>query len=237
MHVVRGSVADVDTDRRVTRELAALVERTGRPAVRAWTPPRQVAFGRRDASADGYARARQAAVDRGYEPVERRVGGRAVAYTGETLAFVHTVPTGGARTGIRDRYEGATATLETALEAVGTDVRHGEPPDAFCPGDHSLRDDGKVAGIAQRVQRGVALVGGCIVVDAGDEVDIAGVLKPIYGVLGVGFDIGSVGSVEAAGGAGDPDAVAAAVERAFVGDREAEHHTATALAPDRGRDA
>ena len=237
MHVVRGSVADVDADRRVTRELASVVQRTERPGVRVWTPPRQVAFGRRDAAAEGYARARQAAADRGYEPVERRVGGRAVAYTGETLAFVHAVPTGGTRTGIEDRYEAATATLGAALEAVGADVRPGEPPAAFCPGDHSLRADGKVAGVAQRVRRGVALVGGCVVVAAGDETDIAGVLESVYGALGVGFDPDTIGSVERAGGPADPDAVAAAVEQAFVDAREAEHRSATALLGDQGRDA
>ena len=53
MHVVRGSLTDVDRDRAISREMADLVERTGRPAIRAWTPPRQVAFGRRDAAADG----------------------------------------------------------------------------------------------------------------------------------------------------------------------------------------
>jgi lipoate-protein ligase A len=237
MYVVRGSVADPDADRRVTRELAAMVERTGRPGLRAWTPPRQVAFGRRDASADGYARGRQAAADRGYDPVERRVGGRAVAYTGETLAFVHAVPTSGDRTGMQDRYEAATTSVAAGLEAVGADVRRGEPPDAFCPGDHSLQAGGKVAGIAQRVQRGVAVVGGCVVVAAGDEVDIAGVLEPVYGVLGVPFDPETVGSIENAGGPRDPDAVAGAVQRAFVGDREPEHRQATAFSGDAGRDA
>ena len=237
MHVVRGSVSDVDGDRRVTEELAALVDRTDRPGVRAWMPPRQVAFGRRDASADGYARARQAAADRGYEPVERRVGGRAVAYTGETLAFVYAVPTAGGRIGIQDRYEAAIETLQTALDAVGTDVRRGEPADAFCPGDHSLQADGKVAGIAQRVQRTVAVVGGCMIVTADDEVDIAGVLRPVYGALGVALDPDTVGSVEEAGGHGDPEAVAAAIECAFVGDHEAEHWVATSLAGESGRDA
>lgn len=222
MHVVRGSVADTERDRAATHELAALVERTGRPAVRAWTPPRQVAFGRRDASADGYARARQTALDRGYDPVERRVGGRAVAYTGETVAFVHAVPTDGARTGIQNRYDRTTETLRDALGSLGARVRPGEPPGAFCPGDHSLQGDGKVVGIAQRVQREVALVGGCVVVAARDEVDIAGVLQQVYGALGVAFDSDSVGSVEGAGGPGEPEAVVDAIESAFVGDSDPE---------------
>ena len=234
MHVVRGSVSDADADRRVTEELLALVDRTDKPGVRAWTPPRQLAFGRRDASADGYARARQAAADRGYEPVERRVGGRAVAYTGDTLAFVHAVPTAGGRIGIKHRYAAATERLQTALTAVGADVRRGEPADAFCPGDHSLQADGKVAGLAQRVQRTVAVVGGCVIVTAGDEGEIAGVLRPVYGALGIGLEPDAVGSVEEAGGRGDPETVAAAVEHAFVGDNEAEHCAATSLL---GRDA
>lgn len=220
MHVVRGSLVDPERDRTATRELTTLVEETGCPAIRAWTPSRQVAFGRRDASADGYARARQTAIDRGYEPVERRVGGRAVAYTGETVAFVHAVPTAGARTGIQDRYDRTIEALGAALDELGASVRPGEPPKAFCPGDHSLHGEGKVAGIAQRVQRDVAVVGGCVVAAARDEVDIAGVLEPVYGALGVPFDPESVGSVEAAGGPGDPNAVMDAVEAAFVGDRD-----------------
>lgn len=229
MHVVRGSVSQVDRDRQVTREVVSVVERTGRPAVRVWTPPRQVAFGRRDASTEGYARARQMAADCGYVPVERRVGGRAVAHTGETIAFVHAVPTAVGRSGIQDRYEAATATLESALRATGADVRRGEPPESFCPGDHSLQADGKVTGIAQRVERDVAVVAGCVVVAAGDERDIAGVLDPIYGVLDVGFDSATVGSVESAGGPGDSEAVAATIETAVVGDSEVEPLSASSL--------
>jgi lipoate-protein ligase A len=220
MHVVRGSLATTERDRQVTRRLADLVERTGRPAVRAWTPPRQIAFGRRDASADGYDRARRAARERDYHPIERRVGGRAVAYTGATVAFVHAVPTDDTRSGIQGRYERGTDRLQAALESTGAAVRHGEPPRSFCPGDHSLRGDGKIAGVAQRVQRAVALVGGCVVVAEADERDIAAVLEPVYGALGVAFDPASVGSVEGAGGPADPERVVDAIERTFVADRE-----------------
>jgi octanoyl-[GcvH]:protein N-octanoyltransferase len=229
MHVVRGSLTETERDRAVTRGLAGLVERTDRPATRAWTPPRQVAFGRRDASADGYDRARRAALERGYDPVERRVGGRAVAYTGETVAFVHAVPTDDSRSGIQRRYEHATDTLRDALEGVGATVRSGEPAGSFCAGDHSLQGDGKVAGIAQRVQRAVAVVGGCVVVTEDDEDAIADVLGPVYAALGVPFETESVGSVETAGGPDDPGAVVGAIERAFAGDRETNPVEAAAL--------
>ena len=231
MHVVRGSLTDVDRDRAVSREVADLVERTGRPAIRAWTPPRQVAFGRRDAAADGYARARRAARDHGYDPVERRVGGRAVAYTGGTVAFVYAVPTDGARTDIQGRYERGTDLLRAALADVGATIRDGEPAASFCPGEHSLQGDGKVAGVAQRVRRTVAFVGGCVVVAEPEARAVATVLEPVYDALGVAFDPDSVGSVAGAGGPADPAAVVEAVRRSFLDGRDPEVVAAADLRP------
>lgn len=220
VRVRRGRAASRAADHGAT---AALLDAAtdGETGVRVWAPGRQVAFGPRDAREGGYDRARAAAARRGYPAVERSVGGRAVAYTGETtLAFAVAVPTDDDRAGLAARYEGAVAAVEGALRALGADVRRGEPPDSFCPGDHSLRGPtGKLAGVAQRVRRGAALVSGCLLVDEADE--LAGVLSSVYGALGVPFDPGTVGSVAAAGGPADPDRVARAVERALVGDREA----------------
>lgn len=223
---------DVERDREATRQLGALVDETGEPALRVWTPPRQVAFGRRDASADGYERAREAARDRGYEPLERSVGGRAVAYTGETVAFASVVPTGAERDAIQWRYREATDLLMGAFRDLGASVRNGEPDASFCPGDHSLQGDGKLAGVAQRVRREHALVGGCVVAVERDETALPEVLEPVYDALGVPFEPDSVGSVEGAGGPGDADAVVDAIETAFVGDRDAEAVAASALAAD-----
>lgn len=221
MRVVRGRSADVNADRRVGAVLSESVERSGEPALRVWTPHRQVAFGRRDAASDGYDRARRAARERDYAVVEREVGGRAVAYTGSVVAFSYLVPNRDGE-GIGDRYDAATDRLKHALSSLGATVRDGEPDGAFCPGDHSLRGEGKIAGIAQRVRREVAVVGGCLVVKSADEAAIADVLDPIYDALGAPFDPDSVGSVEAAGGPGDPEAVVDAVESAFVEGRPIE---------------
>ncbi|WP_336135119.1 lipoate--protein ligase family protein [Natronomonas amylolytica] len=215
MHAVRGRLDDIDADRDVADALPDLVAESGVPAFRAWTPPRQVAFGRRDAAADGYDRAREAARERGYEPIERQVGGRAVAYTGSVLAFSHVVPNEEGDS-IQARYERTTDLLEQALARLGATVDPGEPEAAFCPGDHSLQCDGKMAGIAQRVRRDTAVVGGCLVVSTGDERAIGGVLDPVYDALGVPFDPESVGSVESAGGPDDTDAVVEALEAAFA---------------------
>ncbi|MFB6268937.1 MAG: biotin/lipoate A/B protein ligase family protein [Halobacterium sp.] len=218
MRVVRGRVADRDADRQVTRDLLASVKETGDPVVRVWAPGRQLAFGRRDANEDGYDRAKQAARDHGFPPVERQVGGRAVAYTDSTLAFARITPTEDVRTGLQARYDAMVADVVDALAAVGVDAHEGEPPDSFCPGDHSVSAAGKLAGIAQRVTKGAALTSGVLVVDCRDE--IRAVLTDVYGALGVPFDPDSVGSVAAVGG--DTERVRDELERALVGDSEYE---------------
>jgi lipoate-protein ligase A len=219
MRVLRGRLPDRDADRERTTAMLARTAETGDPAVRVWTPARVVAFGRRDARNEGYEAAREAAEARGFPTVERSVGGRAVAYTGSTVAFAHAVPVAG-RGGIDERYDAATETLLGALRELGVDARPGEPPDAFCPGAHSIQCDGKLVGIAQRVRQDAALVSGIVVV--ADEEAIASVLTPVYDALGVAFDPDSVGSVTGAGGPTESERVARAIESAFVGGRDAD---------------
>ncbi|WP_423750824.1 lipoate--protein ligase family protein [Salinirarus marinus] len=215
MRVLRGRGDTPESDRARTAELLDRTAETGEAGLRVWTPHRQVAFGRRDAHADGYAEARRIAESRGFAPVERSVGGHAVAYSGRTLAFAYAVPTTGLRVGLDARYESAVEALGAALASLGVDARRGEPPDAFCPGDHSLRAGGKLAGLAQRVRADAALVAGCLLVCDHDV--LASVLAPVYDALGLAFDPASVGSVAGSGGPEDPEAVARALERAFIG--------------------
>ncbi|MFC4358005.1 biotin/lipoate A/B protein ligase family protein [Halobium salinum] len=223
MRVVRGRGTDPEDDRAVTASLVVDAAETGEPALRVWAPHRQVAFGRRDAREARFEAAKRAAGERGFVPLERSVGGRAVAYTGETtLAFAHAVPITDERRGIDDRYESATETVLRALRGMGVDAERGEPADSFCPGDHSIRSTtppgGKLVGVAQRVRQGAALVAGCVLV--ADRAALQDVLEAVYGELGVDFDPESVGTVADAGGPGDPGAVRTALEDAFVATRE-----------------
>jgi len=216
MRVLRGRAATVAADRDRTDAMLDRTAETGEPAVRVWIPHRQVAFGRRETSERGYDRAVAAAREHGFEPVERSVGGRAVAYTGTTVAFAHAVPVADPRTGLSDRYDAASDRLERALGSLGVDAVPGEPPDAFCPGSHSLQCGGKLVGVAQRVRTDAALVAGCVVV--ADCEALASVLAAVYDALDRPFDPASVGSVATAGGPSDPARVVAAVERELVGD-------------------
>jgi octanoyl-[GcvH]:protein N-octanoyltransferase len=215
MRVYRGRAGTIEADREASDRVLESAERDQEPAVRVWRPHRQVAFGRRDARADGFERARETASEQGFPAVERSVGGRAVAYTGTTVAFARVTPIDDPREGLQERYGAATRALAVALSDLGVDARRGEPDDSFCPGTHSLQAAGKLVGIAQRVRKSVALVAGVLLVADHDEV--AGVLSPVYDALGVSFDPDSVGSVARAGGDTDPETVVRAVEQALAG--------------------
>lgn len=222
MRVYRGRGDTVGDDREASKRVVDRVATEREPAVRVWRPPRHLAFGRRDATELGYDRARELAREHGFPPVEREVGGRAVAYTGRTVAFARVVPVEDPRTGLDERYDDALGDLRRALSELGVAATGGEPPESFCPGSHSLQATGggrtrKLAGLAQRVRTDVAVVAGVLVVADHDE--IADVLEPVYDALGVSFDPDAVGSVALAGGEPDPERAVETVERALVGDR------------------
>lgn len=218
VRVVRGRAESVEADRAFTQELLEGA-RTGQPALRVWRPHRQVAFGPRDVHSDGYERAREIATDREYAVCERSVGGRAVAYTGTTVAFARIEPVEDMRQGVQQRYATARVDLRAALGDLGVDARRGEPDGSFCPGSQSLQagHSGKVVGIAQRVQQGAAMVAGVVIVDGHEE--IADVLTPIYEALELDFDPRSVGSIAQAGGEPDPVGTILRIEDELLGDR------------------
>ncbi|MDZ7702480.1 MAG: lipoate--protein ligase family protein [Halobacteriales archaeon] len=223
MRVLRGGLAEPEADAEHTTALLEAAVEADEPALRVWRPPKQLAFGRRDGRADGYGAAREIAASNGFPPRERRTGGRAVAYTGTTVSFALAVPIEDVRVGLAERYDEAAMAVQRALWRLGVPAQQGEPDEAFCPGNHSLSWRGKVAGLAQRVQRGVALVGGIVVVDGHEA--IADVLEPVYAALEVPFDPDTVGSVERAGGRADPDEVVEALEEALVDGRPVEVET------------
>ncbi len=218
MRMLRGRAGSIDADRTLTRAILERAGETREPAVRVWTPGRQLGFGRRDANESGYEEARRIAENHGFPPLSRSVGGRAVAYTGRTLAFAHAIPIDDMRTGLDARYDEAIRRVSAALADLGIEAERGEPPESFCPGAHSLSRDGKIVGIAQRVTSRAALVSGVVIV--ADHEEIAGVLSPVYEALGVAFDPDSVGSVASSGGPTEPETVARVIEAELVGDRK-----------------
>ncbi|MFB6112095.1 MAG: biotin/lipoate A/B protein ligase family protein [Halobacteriaceae archaeon] len=216
MRVLRGRAETREADGAVTGELLETAAETEEVGLRVWRPHRQLAFGRRDTRRNGYERARLAAEERGFPPIVRRVGGRACAYTGRTVAFVRAEPVADARSGLTERYEAVSEAVQRACWRLGVPAQRGEPPNAFCPGGHSLSADGKLVGIAQRVTGGAAMVAGTLIVE--DHEAIGGVLEPVYDALDLDLDPATVSSLSKAGGRTEWPTIRATLEDALVGE-------------------
>ncbi|WP_049761154.1 lipoyl protein ligase domain-containing protein [Rubrobacter xylanophilus] len=185
---------------------------------------RHVGVTRRDTRREGFAAAVREAEGMGYPVLVRGAGGGAIAAGPGTFGFSIVRPRGGesARGGFRERYEEAAALALGAFRRLGVRAEVGEVRDEFCPGDHSIRVGGweegmKLCGIAQRVTRRAASVGGIVLV-CGEE-ELARVLERVYAAMGLPFRPGSVGSLRRAGyGGGLEEAL-----EAFAAEAEARY--------------
>jgi octanoyl-[GcvH]:protein N-octanoyltransferase len=183
--------------------------------LRLYRPGPIVAFGPRDRVAPGFADAVAAARALGFGAVERLAGGRAAVFHQGTLAFSWAIPDPRAREGIRSRFQAVAEIVVEGMRSLGVDARIGEVPGEYCPGEHSINARGrtKLMGVGQRIIDGAAHVGGVIVVTGATRV--REVLLPVYEVLGLDWDPGTVGSLaDEVAGLGWEDA-AGAVEKAF----------------------
>jgi len=179
---------------RVLLEQVARGERP--PTVRLSRPGRVVAFGRRDAVADGYAEAVRAAAGRGFPGMERISGGRAAAFTEGALSLTLTLPDPAPAERTNQRFVEWTGLVRDSFVDLGVDARVGAVPREYCPGEYSInaRGETKLAGVGQRMIRGAAHIGFVIIVFGADLV--ADVLEPVYAALGLEFDRATVGSLE-----------------------------------------
>jgi lipoate-protein ligase A len=164
---------------------------------RLYVPGRVVAFGRQDVVATGYRAAVAACRREGFEAVERLAGGRAAVFHEGTLAFSWTIPTADPLREITSRFEEIDRIIVGALQSLGFDARVGEIPGEYCPGRYSVNLGGrqKVMGVGQRLRRGVAHVGGVVVVSGRTQINQ--VLKPVYRALSFEWDPEATGSLQA----------------------------------------
>ena len=156
-----------------------------------------VVFGRRDTRLPGFAAAARSAEEAGFATAIRATGGRAVAYTGQSVVVDHVRPDADAVAGLERRFEHYGTLLAGALATLGVDARVGPVPGEYCPGAHSVNARGtvKLVGTAQRAIKGAWLFSSLVVV--GDEARLRPVLTEVYGHLGLPFDAASVGSLRA----------------------------------------
>jgi lipoate-protein ligase A len=178
----------------------ALLQRAARDGseamLRVHRPAATVAFGRLDALRPGFAAAAAAARAHGFEPALRSPGGHAAAYDGGSLCIEHITPQPVAFDGLHERFRDAAELIAGALRGMGADVGVGEVPGEYCPGTWSVHAGGriKIAGTAQRVVRGAALLGVSLVVTGGARV--RDVLRDVNGALGLDWDPATAGALE-----------------------------------------
>ena len=187
-----GGQAEVDGAPALLREVVAGAGET----LRIYRPAGPtVAFGRIDTLRPGYGSAVAAARARGFDPVVRSVGGRAVAYDSTCLVLDHAAPEPQRSLDTRGRFDDFGRLYAHALAALGVDARVGEVPDEYCPGPFSINARGavKLVGTAQRVTRGGWLFSAVVMVDGAAR--LREVLAPVYAGVGVAFEPASVGAV------------------------------------------
>jgi octanoyl-[GcvH]:protein N-octanoyltransferase len=224
MQLVRGGAGgsaalEVATSHALLRRVAA----GALPAtLRLYCPPPTVAFGKLDTLRPGYAAATEAARAHGFAPVVRLPGGHAAAYHRESLGIDVVYALADPVPGTHDRFRDAGHRIATALMSLGVDARVGEVPGEFCPGAFSVNARGRVklAGTAQRLVRGGALLGASIVVD--DGASVTAVVRDVYAALGIEWDPATSGAVEEEAPAVDVGIVGDAVAAAFEWDGEGE---------------
>lgn len=166
------------------------------PALRVYRPSAPaVAFGRRDVRLPGFPDAVAAVTGAGFSACVRAQGGRAVAYTRETVVVDHVSPDPEWPSGLERRFKDFGDLWVGVLRELGADARVGEVPGEYCPGSFSVNARGavKLVGTAQRMVRGAWLFSAVLVFDG------VSVLRPllgeVYAALGLPFDDSSVGSL------------------------------------------
>ncbi len=154
--------------------------------LRCYQPPPTAAFTGLDRLAPGYRRACDIALDQGFEPVRRGVGGRMAAYHQKSLCLDVVVADAASPAPALDPWKGLAAlaaVLVALLRRVGVDARVGEVPGEYCPGRFSVNVDGrfKVAGTAARRISGATLLSAVLLVD--DVEPVRAVTTEVYAAL------------------------------------------------------
>jgi lipoate-protein ligase A len=193
--------------------LRRVAERRVPATARIYRPGATVAFGRLDALRETFGAAVRAAGAHDFTPVLRSVGGHAAAYTDQAVIYEEITPHEGLAVDVEQRFGAFSARVAGALRELGADARVGEIPGEYCPGRFTVNAGGaiKLAGVAQRLVRGAALVSAAIVV--GDPDRVRAVLEDVYAQLGLAWDPATAGALDDV----VPGATPAAVQDALEG--------------------
>lgn len=192
------------------------------PMLRIYRPQPTVAFGQRDSRLPGFESAERASRDLGFEPVVRRAGGRAAAYTQGSLVVDHIEPD---RDPIREsqaRFSAFAELYAQALGEAGISARIGPLPDEYCYGDYSVHGVRtgepdvrvKIIGTAQRQIATGWLFSSSIIVEHGQL--IRRVLSDTYRAMELPWDPLTAGAANDVAPGVTTDHVEAAILSAYA---------------------
>jgi len=121
--------------------------------------------------------------DAGLPVYERIAGGTAVILDEGCLSFAVARPCRDF-TAIHQNFNLLTVGVRLALARLGIDAEFGAAPGSFCEGPYDLVFRGrKIAGVAQAMRRGFALVSGMLIVSQ-DPVPVTNLLNEFYAAAG-----------------------------------------------------
>ncbi|WP_051706061.1 hypothetical protein [Nocardioides aequoreus] len=153
-------------------------------------------FTRRDALLPGYDAARRTALEHGYAPVLRHVGGHLAAYGPQCLVLHAWSADAEPARAVTRRFAVLGQAVADGLAALGVqDPRLGELPGEYCAGRWSVNAGGrhKLVGTGQRTSRHGWVYSAVVTVDGSHG--LTDLLADCYRDLGLPFDPGTVGSV------------------------------------------
>ncbi|MCW3046525.1 MAG: lipoate--protein ligase family protein [Solirubrobacterales bacterium] len=204
-------------DMALSQALLRVVARGDRaPLTRIYRPGATVAFGRRDRFRPGFADAAAVARELGFTPLLRDAGGLAAPYDEQSVIVDRFSVEPDIAEGVRERFDAMAAAVADVVRGLGLDARVGAVPGEYCPGEHSVNIAGalKVAGAAQRVVRGAAMVSVVLVVGSGGRLREA--VARIYEALELPVDPAVTGSLRDVAPALEVDDVITALRERFT---------------------
>lgn len=163
---------------------------------RLYQPKNLIAFGPQDALEPGFLKAVGIARSKGFDGIQRLVGGRAAMFHQGTLAFGLTIRDNHPRTNVELHFQMMARFLLEAFKSLGLEARIGPVNGEYCPGKYSINSQGKfkLAGMGQRLTKSATYIGGVISLKQNKEAEK--ILELVYRALNLELDPTSFGSLE-----------------------------------------
>lgn len=162
---------------------AAVGARAAPPTILIIRPRPHVLLGPKDARLPALAAGVSVLRDAGFPVYRRAAGGTAVVVDQDCIVFAVARPCKDFVAVHRNFHE-MTLGVRLALSQLGLDAEFGEAPGAFCAGPYDLMAHGrKIAGVAQAMRQGFALVAGVLLVSQ-DPAPVTALLNEFYAAAG-----------------------------------------------------